>query len=288
MSALIIARLTFREAFRRKVIWGVALLSFIFVVLYIFGFHLVVADYERMAARRAANPGTGGGAFMTRDIESSLMVLMGLYTVNFLAGVMTIFAAVGAIAGEVEAGTLHAIVPKPLSRWEIVLGKYLGFAVMIAVYIAAMVAAVAITARLVAGYTTPRILTGMLLMILVSLILLSLTMLGSTVFSTVANGVVVFMLYGLAATGGLVEQIGTSLNNDTLTRIGVISSVLVPSDSMWRLASYLTQPRLANLFIGPNPFGTSIPPSPFAVHYAMVYCAILFVAAVLVFRYRDL
>jgi Cu-processing system permease protein len=285
VSALIIARLTFREAFRRKVIWGVALLSLIFVVLYIFGFHLVVADYERMAARRAAS---GDRSFITRDIASSLMVLMGLYTVNFLAGVMTIFAAVGAIAGEVEAGTLHAIVPKPLSRWEILLGKYLGFAVMIAIYIATMVAAVAITARLVGGYTTPRILTGTLLIILVSLILLSLTILGSTIFSTVANGVVVFMLYGLAATGGLVEQIGTSLNNDTLTRIGVISSVIVPSDSMWRLASYLTQPRLANLFIGPNPFGTSVPPSPFAVHYAMVYCGILFLAALVVFRYRDL
>ena len=287
MKALIIARLTFREAFRRKVIWGVAIISLIFVAFFAFGFHLIIQNYDQLAARRAADP-RAGGPFFTRDVQASLMVLLGLFTVNFLAGIMTIFAAVGAIAGEVESGTLHAIVPKPLGRWEIVLGKYLGYAAMIAIYIALMVGAVALIARTVAGFHVPQLAHGLLLMILVALILLSLTMLGSTFLSTVANGVVVFMLYGMASTGGLVEQVGTTLNNETLTRIGVISSVLVPSDSMWRLASYLTQPRLANLFIGPNPFGTSIPPSPFAVHYAMGYCAVLFLAAVLVFRYRDL
>ncbi|MBX6341967.1 MAG: ABC transporter permease, partial [Thermomicrobiaceae bacterium] len=46
MRSLVIARLTFREAFRRKVIWGVAVLSVIFVVLYVFGFHLVVNDFR--------------------------------------------------------------------------------------------------------------------------------------------------------------------------------------------------------------------------------------------------
>src|SRR5947207_2660787 len=82
-----------------------------------------------------------------------MTVLLGLYTVNFLTGVMTIFAAVGAIAREIEEGTLHAIVPKPLARWEIIAGKYLGFLAMIVIYLALMVSGVVLTAYSVGDYT---------------------------------------------------------------------------------------------------------------------------------------
>jgi ABC-type transport system involved in multi-copper enzyme maturation permease subunit len=283
----IIAGLTFREAFRRKVILGVAVLSVIFVALYAFGFHLFVDDYNRFAARSSQRGGAASGQ-PPYELMASAMVLLGLYTVNFLAGVMTIFASVGAIAGEIDAGTLHAIVPKPLARWEILLGKYIGFAVMLIAYIALMVGSVLLTARLIGSYVPPSFVQGTLLIILVAMILLSLTMFGSTIFSTVANGVIVFMLYGMAVTGGLVEQVGTALNNNTLMRIGVISSVVIPSDSMWRLASYVVQPRLAVSFFGPNPLGTTVPPSDFAVRYAVGYCVFFLAAAILVFRRRDL
>jgi len=169
-----------------------------------------------------------------------------------------------------------------------VLGKWLGYALMLVVYIAVMVATVVVTARLVGDYRPPNALAAYGLIVLVALILLSLTILGSTLFSTVANGVIVFMLYGMAITGGLVEQIGTALDNDVLIRIGVISSILVPSDGMWRLASYLVQPRLAVNFLGPNPFGTTVPPSTLAVWYSVAYALVLLLLALLRFQRRDL
>lgn len=284
MKALVIAQLTFREGVRKKLVWGVLVLSVLFIVLYAWGFHLFVEDWRAMEARRAERGAPAG----TYEIFASAMVLLGLWTVNFLSGVMTIFASVGTIASEIDAGTLQAIVPKPIRRWEIVLGKYLGFAGMLALYIVAMVGSVVLTARMIGDYTPPNVVKGTLLIVLVMLILLSLTVFGSTIFSTVTNGVVVFMLYGMAITGGLVEQIGTALDNEVLIRIGVISSIVVPSDSMWRLASYLFQPRLAVNFLGPNPFGTTTPPSTFAVQYAVVYAVSLLIAAMLVFRKRDL
>ncbi len=286
MNVAVIARLTFREAFRRKVILGVVLLSIAFIVLYAIGFHLFRQQFLEMSARRASRPNAGPAP--TYAVSASAMVLLGLYTVNFLTGIMTIFAAVGTIAGEIEAGTLHAVVPKPIGRWQIILGKYLGFAVMLLIYIALMVAGVVTTAHVVGHYAPPNIVHGTLLVMLVSMILLSLTMLGSTIFSTMTNGVVVFMLYGMAVTGGLVEQIGTALNNNTLVRIGVGTSIVVPSDSMWRLASYVVQPQLAISFIGPNPLGTTVPPSDLAVHYSMVYCVVLVIGSMLVFQRRDL
>ncbi len=284
MKALLIAQLTFQEAMRRKVVLGVVALSLAFIALYAYGYHLFVIDWNHNHTMQQAR-GTG---LVTYPIMASAMVMLGLYTVNFLTGIMTIFAAVGAIASEIDAGTLHAIVPKPLARWEIVIGKYLGFAAMLIVYIVVMSASVVVTSVTIGHYTPPNVVQGTLLIILVSLILLSLTMLGSTIFSTMANGIVVFMLYGMAMTGGLVEQIGTLLNNDVMVNIGIVTSIIVPSDSMWRLASYVVQPRLAISFTGPNPLGTTVPPSTFAVEYAAVYCLVLLIGAVLVFRRRDL
>lgn len=285
MKALVIARLTLREGLRKKLVLGVVLLSVIFAVLYVWGFHLFVEDWRAMVARRQAS---GASPPLPYEIFASAMVMLGLWTVNFLTGVMTIFASVGTIASEIEQGTLQAIVPKPIRRWEIVLGKWLGYAGMLVIYIASMVSVVILTARLIGSYTPPNVFQATGLILLVALILLSLTMLGSTLFSTVANGVIVFMLYGMAITGGLVEQIGTALDNDVLVRIGVIVSILVPSDSMWRLASYLVQPRIAINFLGPNPFGTTVPPSTFAVWYSVAYALVLLLLAMWRFQRRDI
>ncbi len=284
MMILLIARLTLQEAVRRKLVWAVLALSALFVVLYVYGFQIVDDDVDVFSEERSGAPRD----LLPRDVQMSIMVMLGLWTVNFLAGVMTIFAAVGAISSEIEAGTLHTIVTKPLARFEIIAGKYLGFLTMVVTYIATMFGSVILTSRIVGDYTPPNLLRGLALMILVSTILLSLTMLGSTVFSTMANGVIVFMLYGMALTGGLVEQIGTQLDNETMIRIGVASSVLVPSDSMWKLASYEVQPAIAVNLTGPNPFGTFVPPSDFAVRYAVFYCFAVVLASMLVFQRRDL
>ena len=284
MTTLLVARLTFDEALRRKLIWAVLLLSTIFLALYAFGFQLLRDDLAEFDHQRGGAPNQA----LPYDVQAGAMVLLGLYTVNFLAGVMTIFAAVGAIASEIESGTLHAIIPKPLARWEIIAGKYLGFFAMIAVYLALMVSSIVLISRFIGDYTPPNILRGLILLVLVSSILLSLTMLGSTIFSTMANGVIVFMLYGMALTGGLVEQIGNALDNDTMVKIGILTSVVVPSDSIWKRASYVFQPSVAVDFLGPSPFGTAAPPSDLAVRYAVVYCVTLVIASMLIFRRRDI
>jgi hypothetical protein len=62
----------------------------------------------------------------------------------------------------------------------------------------------------------------------------------------------------------------------------------VPSDSIWKLASYKVQPALAVSLTGPNPFGTIVPPSDFAVRYALFYCLAVVLLSVLVFQRRDI
>lgn len=279
MKALVIARLTFREALRRRMIWGVLALSAVFALLYYWGFLQVKAEF---VGKR------DGGRLITLELVSTIMVGLGFYTINFLAGVMTIFASVGTIAGEIETGTFQAIVPKPLARWEIVVGKFLGFAAMIAAYIAIMATAVVITARVVAGFTPPNFITGTALVMLVSLILLALTILGSTVLQTMANGVVVFMLYGGALLGGLLETLGSVLDIRSLVNTGVIASLILPSDVIWRLASSVLQPNSNLRFDSPIPLAVARPPSTAMIVYAVAYIFVALGLAVLSFRRRDL
>ncbi len=291
MKVLTIARLTLREAVRRRMIWGVLGLSLIFVLIYFFGFTQVRAEFLREEAERVARggrPGGGEGQILTFDLVATIMVGLGFYTVNFLAGVMTIFASVGTIAGEIESGTFQAIVPKPIARWQLVVGKFLGFAGMISAYIALMAGAVLLTARIVADYTPANFVAGTALVILVSLVLLALTVLGSTVFQTMANGVVVFMLYGGALLGGLLETLGGVLQIESLVTTGVVTSLILPSDSIWKLASGILQPNSQLRFDSPIPIAVASPPSNAMIVYAIAYIAVLLGLAVLSFRRRDL
>ncbi|HEY8599737.1 MAG TPA: ABC transporter permease subunit [Thermomicrobiales bacterium] len=291
MKALTIARLTFREALRRRMIWGVLALSLIFVLIYYFGFAQVKSEFLRIEAQRVGRGGRPGGQtgqLLTFELVATIMVGLGFYTVNFLAGVMTIFASVGTIAGEIESGTFQAIVPKPIARWQLVVGKFLGFAGMIVAYVALMSAGVLLTARVVANYTPANFVAGTALVILVSLVLLALTVLGSTLFQTMANGVVVFMLYGGALLGGLLETLGGVLNINSLVTTGVVTSLILPSDSIWRLASSLLQPNSQLRFDSPIPIAVASPPSNAMIVYAIAYIAVLLGFAVLSFRRRDL
>lgn len=280
MKALVIARLTFREALRKRMIWGVLALSAVFAVLYHWGFTQVKAEFIGNVVE--------DGQILTLDFAATIMVGLGFYTINFLAGVMTIFAAVGTIAGEIETGTFQAIVPKPLARWEIVVGKFLGFAGMIAAYIVIMVASVLISSRIIVGYTPPNFIAGAALMILVSLVLLALTIFGSTIFQTMANGVVVFMLYGGALLGGLLETLGSVLNIQSLINTGVIASLILPSDAVWRRATAVFQPNSNLRFDSPIPIAVARPPSDAMLIYAVAYIVVVLGLAVLSFRRRDL
>lgn len=288
MRTLVIARLTLREALQRRMIWGVLALSLLFMVLYYWGFVQVREEFAEIAAQRTQGGGGNRGQILTFELISTIMVGLGFYTINFLGGVMTIFAAVGTIAGEIETGTFQAIVPKPIARWELVVGKYLGFAAMIVVYVGIMALWVLATSWQVADYVPANILPATGLVILVSLILLAVTILGSTVMQTMANGVVVFMLYGGAMLGGLLENLGSILNIQSLINVGVITSLILPSDVVWRLASSLLQPDSSLRFDAPIPLAVASPPSTAMVVYAACYAIALVGGAVLSFRRKDL
>jgi len=124
-------------------------------------------------------------------------------------------------------------------------------------------------------------------MMLQGLIVFSITTLGGTYLSTLANGVVVFMLYGIAFAGSWVEQIGAALESETAVQVGVIASLIMPSEAIWRLASDLMQPLLIKRSEMPLVVLFS-KPSQAMVVYAGIYIAVLVALALRQFSKRDL
>ena len=101
--------------------------------------------------------------------------------------------------------------------------------------------------------TKPRIrLNGMLL--------LSASLLSGTRLSTLANGVVVFAVYGIASVGGWVEQIGSFLESSAAVNVGIVSSLFLPSEALWKRAAFEMRSPVVDVF-GFSPFtsGTSVP-----------------------------
>ena len=126
----------------------------------------------------------------------------------------------------------------------IALGKWLGCWTILVLYAALLCGGVLLVARLVGDYTPPNAARGLPLLLLEGTVLLSLALAGGTRLSTLANGVTVIGLYGLAFVGGWMEQIGTLASNATARYIGIAASLLVPSESLWQLASHHMQPPL--------------------------------------------
>ena len=282
MSTFTIARLTFLEAARRKILLAALLLGLLFLIIYGLGFHFLIVEAEMSV---------GNNNLLQLNEIRNFLLMAGMFVVNFLTSIMIVLTSVDTLSGEISSGTIQTLASKPIRRWEIVMGKWLGFAGMLTLYLLLMGGGVMVIVFLRTGYTAPHPLRALELIWLNALVLLSFSILGGTTLSTLANGVLVFGLYGIAFLGGWIEQIGSFLPNQaashTAVNIGIITSLIMPSEALWKRAAHeLQSPLVAAL--GFSPFSSAYYPSLLMVVYAALYTVITLTLAVLLFNQRDL
>lgn len=278
LSVGTIARLTFREAARRWIVWVALAFGALFLVVFSIGFNEIHKDISRSMSQ-------------LRTVQSAemynFMLMAGLYAVNFLTVMMAVLTSVDTLSGEIASGTIHTLVTKPMRRWEVVFGKWLGFALMLLLYLGMMAGGVMVVVYAIAGYTAPNALRGLGLMALNTLLLLSVSFMGGATLSTLANGVLVFGLYGVAFIGGWIEQFGSFMVNLTAVNVGIVCSLILPGEALWRRAAFEMQSPLVAA-LGFSPFTSSSVPSPVMVLYALLYMLATIAIAVRQFQRRDL
>lgn len=273
-----IFRFTFREAFSRKILLVSLIIAAVFLGLFWTGVHYAVRDVVKSQNQ------------MIASILYPQLLLFGLYFGGFIVSFLSIISSAGLISSEMESGNIQAVITKPLKRYELVTGKFLGQGVFLSVYAAAMFAVISSIIYYKTGMQFPGIWRAGLLFMLQPVVLMSVTILASVLTSTIASGAIAFMLYSVAVVGGVVEQIGYLINNLSLKNGGIISSLIMPADSLYR--------KIVHIMMPPNnplaaiqqmgPFGASAEPSVWMVVYTLLYVMVFYLLAVYYFGRKDL
>ena len=265
---LTITHLTLHEAMRRRILLATLVCGAGFLLVFGLGLHFIVKDMIRQ-----------NGTLLMQRIMLNTFTLAGLYAVNFLTVMSAVLLPIDTLSGDIASGVIQTVASKPIARSGIVLGKWLAYWLVTACYLLLMAGGVILLARLIGGFELPGVFLGLPLMLLEATVLVSLSIAGGTRFSTVTNGIVGFGLFGLAFIGNLVEQIGTVAGNNAARYVGTVTSLIMPSDSMWQLAASHMQPAIMRQ-MNVSPFSPFSVPSPAMVWWAMGYTLMLVVLAI--------
>jgi len=282
-AILILANLTFREAIRRRIVLAGLALGISFLVIYSIGLHFILIDMRQEFTLRDLPARQN---FMNVEMQNFFM-MAGLYAITFLSIAMAALLGADTLAGEINSGTIQTIVSKPIRRADVILGKWLGFAGLLGLYLLFMAGGVVSSMLIQSGYVADNLLNGLGLIYLETLLIMTITLMCSASFPALATGGIVFGMYGLAFIGGWIEQIGAIFQNPTAVKVGIFTSLLIPSEALWRRAAYEMQTPLAGV-LGMSPFAATSVPSLLMVIYAILYLVVALILSIRIFQRRDL
>lgn len=294
MKILAIASLTLREALRKKIVLAGVVLTLLFLALYATGVHFAMASLSQSGVQ-GHTPGGLAGARAFVEFQAAMFLFMGLFVANMIGALVAVFSACGAVSGELEQGTLQSLAARPIRRSHLILGKWLGYSAMLALYVGALFSLLILIVYSQSGWSPPNVTLAGLAFIAGAIVILSAALFGSVLLPTAANAVVILMLFMTALVGGLMEQIGVLIGKETLFTTGVVSSLIMPTDALYRYSIHLLQPPLnpASAFMpqgaaSMGPFGSASPPSAWMLVYALLFTIVLLNAAIAAFSKRDL
>jgi len=250
-----IARNTFREAVRDRVLYNLVLFVLLLSVSAVFL----------------------GAASASQDAK--IIVDLGLSATLLFGAFIAVFVGVGLVWKEIERRTLYAIFAKPVGRGEFLLGKYLGLCLTLAVNVIVMGAGVTLVLLYVARGATPLLAA---LWPTIALIYLELTLLTAValVFSSFSSPI--FSAFGSLAVFVIGHFTADLKGFATLFDASAARGLLI--------ALYYGLPNLSVFSqITPAAHGIAPPATHLlaALGYALAWDLALVAAAALLFARRD-
>ena len=283
MSAILtIAGYAMREALRRKMFAVVVLLTVAFLFLY----WLVTRSLFRQLDQ--VFPPEGVDA---RTIVGATVLGLAMFAILFLGTVMGVFLTLGVVRGDAERGLLQPLVVRPIGRPTLLVARFVGAAVVSALYVGVVFAAAVLITRANGDWTPDRlVLPGVELAAAVVLIV-AVSLLGSVFLSATANGIAVFMVFGAGLVAGLLGQIGEALNSSSLERIATVSTWILPFEGLYQDGlSALTADTggFTRFALSLGPFGGAQEGGAGLRLWAVAYLALVGAVALWGFSRRDL
>lgn len=252
---LTIARNTFREAVRDRVLYNLVL----FVLLLIAG---AIFLGELSAGQ-----------------ESKIIVDLGLSAILIFGAFISIFVGVGLVYKEIERRTVYAIFSKPVGRGEFLVGKYIGLCLTLLVNVAVMGAGVSLALIYVRGGWDSLALSiwpAVFLIYVELMILTAVALLFSSFSSPALSALLTFFLFIIGHFSSSLKEFANSMGTQS---------------ARWFFgALYYFLPNFDNYsFITPAAYG-KLPAAAATlslVSYALVYIIVLLAASTLIFNRRN-
>ena len=281
-QVLVVAALTLREMARRRVLWVLLGLVVVSVILVGWGTERLVtlAREDRV------------GEVEIRIGVSQVLILIA-FMFSYVLAMSAAFLAAPAIASDVETGTVHAMLARPLRRAELVVGRWLGLSIVIGAYAALSgLLAIAVVA-LVSGHLPPSPFTAIGYLAFEAIAVLTVALTLGTRLPAMAAGAISVVLFGVGWFVGVLGNVAVAFDAQALQQATETFRFLLPTDGLWRGVIFGLEPPLVLLMsVGrtaeANPFFAPTPPPVAFTAWSVVWVLLVLAAGVALFRRREL
>ncbi|KAF6568212.1 ABC transporter permease subunit [Paenibacillus polymyxa] len=291
----IIWTMTWKELLRKRVL----LLTLLLTVVFLLGFWFIAGAIAGDSTSRVITGGTNNETMIQEFTLGMFILMLGFFFASFVLAFLAIFSSFSTIAGEAEQGVMQAMLPRPIPRWKWYTGRWLGYVSLGVIYALVLYSLILWITDVHASIPRDPVVLVQSFLLFASVVplLVTVSMFGSGYLSSVANGVVMTMLYGAGWLGGMVGKIIGSVGLEpgpmqTLNNITGVLSLIMPADGLQRkMQAVLFSFENINGLIPVStsgPFGIGEIPSTAFLIYAAFYTAVLFGLGLRRFVRKDL
>ncbi len=252
MKILAIARNTFREAIRDRILYG--LLAFALLMI---GSSLALASLS-----------VGQQERITKDL--------GLAAISLIGVLMSVFLGITLVSKEVDRRTVYTILSKPVRRHHLVVGKYVGLAATVTVNVLVMGAGLALLTAAY-GWWHGNVAAAVYMILLEMLVLTAIATLFSTFTTPTLSAMFTLGLFVLGHLSGALR--------DITERSGSVAGRLA-GEALYRLLPNLEAFNVKGRVAHGAP--VSLLEVGLATGYGALYIAAILALAVVMFERREL
>jgi ABC-type transport system involved in multi-copper enzyme maturation permease subunit len=276
----IIASLTMREALRRRLVAALGVICLALVGLSAWGF-------DRLSHNSRMTSGEIDGA-----LPEAFILFMFMF--SFIVALSASAIASLAVSSEIDSGVLAAIVARPVRRSDVLLGKWLGLAGILAAFTAAVCALQVAVVYWVSGFVPPDPVAAAAFLFAEGAVLLTLVLLLSTRLPALAGGVIGVALFGIAWLAGVVGTLGVTFHIRAMHTASEVSQYLLPTDGLWHGVIYSLEPssylaqQIAQDASRGDPFFTATAPTWPYLTWAAIWFVLILALGVVSFERREL
>jgi ABC-type transport system involved in multi-copper enzyme maturation permease subunit len=266
-----IAKLTIREAARRRILWVLLGLTIVSVALTSWG--------TGALAGLARSEGTNE---LEIRIGVSQILILAAFMFSFVLAMTAAFLGAPAIAADLESGIALAMLARPIRRSEYVMGRWLGLVFVVAAYAAASGFLEIGAVGLLTGHYPPEPLLAVVFLAAQAVVLLTIALLLGTRLPAIAAGAICVVIFGLAWMAGVFGGVARAFDADALAVVSDATRWLFPSDGLWRGVIYGLEPPLVSVIASGSEIGDANPFYAFAPPpLAFIVWSVLWIAGVL-------